>query len=284
MLLVQERKVSLDDPISKYYPASPPAWSNVRIKHLLTHGSGIDDYWLRRPEAVKTLERGELFHSYQQLIQLALGEPLRFEPGTGIQYSNTGYELLTAVIERVSNQSYAEFLQARIFTPLAMSETGRGSIAGNGVRGYIRSPEGIWNFGNSFDFVAATTGAGGLSSTLHDMLIWSRALETDEPLSTVSRAAMFTDYGFNYGFGWRLATKFGRKLIWHTGGGGPEAFAAIFDRFPEEQLTVVLMTNNTGPTSSTATLLIDGKIATFPANAGRKLVEKVEQLYFGRAP
>lgn len=117
------------------------------------------------------------------------------------------------------------------------------------------------------------------------MLIWSRALETDRILSAASKAAMYTDYGYNYGFGWRFAPKFGRKLIWHTGNFGPAGFAAIFDRFPEDALTVVTMTNNTGTlVNTTATLLIEGKVTTFPATAMRKLVEQVEQLYFGRAP
>ena len=95
---------------------------------------------------------------------------------------------------------------------------------------------------------------------------------------------MFADYGFNYGFGVRFSPKFSRRLIWHTGNDEPAGFAAIFDRFPEEGLTVVAMTNNTGITGSTATLFIEGKVQTFPANAMRKAVEEVERLYFGRAP
>ena len=93
---------------------------------------------------------------------------------------------------------------------------------------------------------------------------------------------MFTDYGHGYGFGWRLSPKYGRNLIWHTG--LLAGFGAILDRFPEEQLTVVAMTNNTRPTGSTATLVIEGKETTFQANASRKLVEEVERLYFGRDP
>jgi hypothetical protein len=71
-------------------------------------------------------------------------------------------------------------------------------------------------------------------------------------------------------------------LIWHTGNGFTHA--AIFDRFPDDDLTVLVMTNNTSPTAATATLLIEGKATTFPANAARKLLDQVEQLYFDRAP
>ena len=95
---------------------------------------------------------------------------------------------------------------------------------------------------------------------------------------------MFTDYGHSYGFGWRFAIEYGRKLVWHTGNFFQAGLASIFDRFPEDDLTVVAMTNNVGLTKSTATLTIEGKPTTFPANAMRKTVEEVERLYFGRAP
>jgi D-alanyl-D-alanine carboxypeptidase len=112
------------------------------------------------------------------------------------------------------------------------------------------------------------------------MLVWSRALESDKLLSPASRQAMFTDYGHNYGFGWRFAAKLGRKLIWHTGNDQAAGFAAILDRFPEEDLTVVVLTNNIGLTNTTATLTIGGKATTFPATAAREVVEQVEGLYF----
>jgi CubicO group peptidase (beta-lactamase class C family) len=123
-------------------------------------------------------------------------------------------------------------------------------------------------------------GFGGLYSTLDDMLIWSRALESDKLLSPAWRQAMFTDYGHNYGFGWRFANKFGRKLVWHTGNDQDAGFASILDRFPEEGLTVVVLTNYIGLTNSTAMLTVGGKSTTFPATATREGVERVESLYF----
>ncbi len=253
---------------------------------MLTHSSGIADFWLRHPEARLTLNKGQLFHSYEDLIKLAVSEPLAFATGTSFEYSNAGYALLTAVIERASGETYGEFIQKRILAPLGMHGTGYGGRLP--IIGYVRtvtpaSPQGEWQNKGSQD-LSIYGGFGGIYSTLDDMLIWSRALETDRILSGASRAAMFTDYGFDYGFGWRFAPKFGRKLIWHTGAFADAGFASVFDRFPEEQLTVILMTNNTGLTESTATLLIEGKVTTFPANAARKAVEVVERLYFDREP
>ena len=278
MLLVQDGKVSLDDPISKFYPSSPPTWKDVTIRHLLTHGSGIQDYWINRPES-----RVRFYPSYEDYFRIVEGDPLGFAPGTSISYSNAGYALLTAVIERASGQPYAEFVQTRILAPLGMRSTGYGPIPGDAMRGY----QGPWH--NWLNWVTPdytpTGGAGAMYSTLDDMLIWSRVLTGDRILSDESRSAMFADYGHNYGFGWRVQDKFGRRLIWHTGSGGPTGgFGSIYDRFPEEELTVIAMTNNSGLIDFQATLVVDGKPLTFPANAARKLVEEVERLYFGRAP
>ena len=256
MLLVEDGKISLADPISKYFVKSPPEWKDVTIKHLLTHSSGIGDKNAAHPA-------------------------LMFAPGTDYEYSNTGYLLLTDAIEKASGQRYGEFLRTRIFAKLGMDDTSDGAQSRDTVRGYYRSADGRWQGGEPLG-LGPGHGAGGVFSTLDDMLAWSRSLDTDTVLSASSRAAIFADYGHGYGFGWRFSPKYGQSLIWHTG--ASLGFAAIFDRFPVEQLTVIAMTNNSAPTGSTATLVIEGKETTFQANASRKLVEEVERLYFGRAP
>jgi CubicO group peptidase (beta-lactamase class C family) len=213
-----------------------------------------------------------------------INDPLGFPPGRGISYSNTGYALLTLVIEQLSGQSYGEFVHNRLFAPLGMHNTGFGGVLP--VNGYSRkiaptTQQVEWQ-STGPDNLTVYGGAGGIYSTLDDMLIWSRAFFGGKVLSQASMTAMLTDYGFNYGLGWRFAPKFGRQLIWHTGNGG--GFASIFDRFPEDDLTLVLMTNNVSSIDSTATLLIEGKVTTLPANAARNLVERVERLYFGTPP
>ncbi|HEX5282191.1 MAG TPA: serine hydrolase domain-containing protein [Micropepsaceae bacterium] len=287
MMLVQEGKVSLDDPISKYYAASPPAWKDVTIKHLLTHSSGIEDYWVHRHADYYDSDASKLLKSTGDIFRIVQNDPLGFRPGMGFSYSNAGYALLAEVIRKVSGASYEDFLASRIFQPLGMRNSGFGLPPGGAMKGYVRTyPEGVWRPGapDVLEHVDIAAGAGGIYSTVDDMLIWSLAQGTNELLSEAARSAMFRDYGYNYGFGIRFAPKFGRELIWHTGNDAGAGFAAIFDRFPEDALTVVAMTNNTGITGSTATLLIEGKVQTFPANATRKAVEEVERLYFGREP
>lgn len=282
MVLVQDGKVSLDDPISKFYSASPPAWRDVKIKHLLAHSSGIQDYWVSHPEAREALENGTLFQTSEQLFQLMIADPIAFEPGTNISYSNAGYALLTMVIERASGQSYGAFLRDRVFTPLGMRDTGYGALPEDAAKGYSRD-QSEWKV-VSLD-LSSLGGAGGIYSTLDDMLTWSNVLNDDRLLSVASRTALFTDYGFNYGFGWRFQTRYGRKMIWHTGNAGPRGgFAAIFDRFPEDHLTVVVLTNNPSLIDYQATMVVGGQPLTFQGNAARKVNDRVEQLYFGRAP
>jgi CubicO group peptidase (beta-lactamase class C family) len=284
MLLVQAGKISLNDAVSKYYAASPPAWQNLTIKHLLTHSSGIEDYWVHRHQSVDESDFLNLYKSSGDFFRLVQDDALGFEPGSGFSYSNAGYALLALVIEQASGQPYHQFLRNRFFAPLEMPNTGIGPIPDGVLKGYVRSlPDGAWRRGRVFELDEAA-GFGGVYSTLDDMLIWSRSLDKGTILSPPSRQAMLTDYGHNYGFGWRLAPKFGRKLIWHTGNDAQAGFASILDRFPEEELTVVVMTNNTGLTDAKATLVIEGKPTTFPANAARKLIEHLERLYFGKDP
>jgi len=275
LLLIEDGKVSLADPIAKYYPTCPSAWREITIKQLLTHSSGIND------NAVD-------FRSYRD-FKIAVGKaPLAFPAGSDFLYSNVGYGLLTGVIEDASDQSYADFVRGRIFVPLGMRNTGYGEIPGHGVKGYIHAASGAsgqdeWQGGTAAR-LEEHGGFGGLYSTIDDMLIWSRALASDKLLSSMSRQEMLTDYGHNYGFGWRFATKFGRKLVWHTGNDNRAGFASIFDYFPEEGLTVVALTNNVGLTNFMATLTVEGKPMTFPATAARKAVEQVERLYFMDKP
>src|SRR5687768_3868076 len=222
MLLVQDGKLSLNDPVSLHYPASPPAWARVTIKHLLTHTSGIADYNPRE---------GLRFQTYHDVLPVVAGRPIAFEVSADFQYNNAAYDLLAAVIEHVSGQDYGEFLRSYIFAPLGMRNTGYGAIPGDVVRGYRRSVDGIWEYWGPLD-LNLMGGAGGIYSTIDDMLIWSRALDGDAILSPESKSAMFTDYGHNYGFGWRFATKYGRRLVWHTGNYFVAGLASVFDRFP----------------------------------------------------
>jgi D-alanyl-D-alanine carboxypeptidase len=267
LLLVEDGKISLDDPISKYYAPLPPAWTKITLKQLLNHSAGIVD--------CLPCER-DGFDNYREFIDRSMATQLAFSPGTDFLYSNAGYGLLADVIERVTGRRYGAFIMERIFTPLHMIHSGYGVLPTNSAKGYIHNVgDPVWHDGAGAH-LEAHGGFGALYSTLDDMLIWVRALSGNTLLSQSSRAAMFTDYGHNYGFGWRFGDKFGQKLLWHTGADSSAGYASIEDEFPAENLIVVVLTNNTGLTKSHATLTIEGKPMTFSANAARELVEEVE--------
>jgi CubicO group peptidase (beta-lactamase class C family) len=265
LLLVQDGKLSLSDSIAKYVPLAPHAWNRITIEQLLTHSAGIH-----------SCDCG----SQADFIRAAEAAPLDFAPGTDFRYSNAGYALLGAVVARVSGRSYPDFMRSRIFAPLGMRRSRFGW--GSNVKGYVRSVSSSreeWKDGQP-ENPESQIGFGGIYSTVDDILIWERALRGDRLLSAASRKAMFTDYGHNYGFGWRFASKLGHAMVWHTGANPDAGFASIVDTFPADGLTVVALTNNTGLTNSSATLTIAGKTATFPAIAARKLVDEIESLYF----
>jgi CubicO group peptidase (beta-lactamase class C family) len=122
ILQLQEAgKLSINDPIAKYYSAAPASWNAITIKHLLTHRSGIPSY-TGLPNFINTTARQDL--TPEQIIKLTQDKPLQFEPGSKYAYDNTGYVLLGYVIEKVSGQSYVDYMQEHIFKPLGMNSTG----------------------------------------------------------------------------------------------------------------------------------------------------------------
>jgi len=116
MMLVQDGKLRLDDPVSKHYASAPETWSKVTIRHLLNHTSGIKSY-TSIPNFFATIRKD---YKPDELIGLVRDLPLEFEPGEKWSYNNSGYYLLGLVIEKVSGKSYGDFLAARIFGPLQM--------------------------------------------------------------------------------------------------------------------------------------------------------------------
>jgi CubicO group peptidase (beta-lactamase class C family) len=281
LLLVQDGKLSLDDPLSNHLD-SPEGWRDVTIKHLLTHTSGIIDNYASDPQ-VRSDSQLFMMVSYRDLIRLAVGTPLVSLPGTGFRYANTNYILLTAVIERASGQSYEDFLRNRILIR-GLNGTGYGDLPGGIPKGYRREANGEWKPGIPVN-VSALAGAGAMYSTVDDLLLWHRAMLADRIIPLQSRQAIFADYGHNYGFGWFYQSKFNRKVAWNAGNLTPAGYASIFDYFVEDDLSFIVLTNNTGITELRVLLnAADAREVVIAAYAARKLLEQVEKLYFTGGP
>ena len=259
MLLVQEGKLSVDDRISQHLKATPDAWSNVTIRHLLTHTSGIKSYTgLNGFQIWRHLTQA-------QFIQAIGKEPMGFEPGDSWQYCNTGYNLLGYIIENVSGQGYWQFMGERIFQPLGMRATTNrlpSLIIPNRAAGYEQTNH-LWI--NRDSDLTEVFSAGAIASTVGDLAKWSAALDGERLLTAASRQQMWTPVKLNngttkpYGFGWNIVQTEGHQNIGH--GGSTSGFSASIQRFPEDRLAVIILTNT------------DEEIAT-------TLAKKVATIYF----
>jgi len=241
ILQLQEAgKLSIDDPVSKFYPDAPAAWAKITLRHLLTHTSGIPTY-TALPGFFDHDAR--LPHTPEDLIKLTRDKPLEFEPGSRFAYDNSGYILLGYVVEKVSGQPYADYVQQHIFGPLGMTGSGYDDpqrIIPGRAAGYGRGPDGAWRNAAFLD-MSVPFAAGSLYSTVDDLLRWDQALYAARPLKSESLKSMFTDYGHHYGFGFSIDQKWGQDRIWHNG--GINGFSASFQRYPKARVTAVALSN-----------------------------------------
>ena len=255
--LVEQGKLSVDDPISKYYADAPPAWAKVTIKHLLTHTSGIPSY-TDIPGFFDKDSRLPL--TPDEIIKLTRDKPLEFEPGSKFAYDNTGYIILGYVIEKVSGETYADYVAKRIFAPLGMKDSGydvSGVILRHRASGYQGSKDG-WKNADYLDMTLPYA-AGSLYSTTGDLLIWDRALADDKILTPASRAAMFADYGHEYGYGWRIDKDGGHARVGH--GGGVNGFSTGIARYPTDGVVAIVLANYMATPSSSIAYKLAGLCA-----------------------
>jgi CubicO group peptidase (beta-lactamase class C family) len=201
------------------------------------------------------------------IVMLSRDKPLEFQPGEKWKYDNTGYVFLGYIIEKVSGESYADYVKRRIFGPLDMADTGYDntrSILKNRAEGYSRGgPTGYLNA----DYLDMTLphAAGSLYSTIQDMYRWDRALYTNKVLTKGSLNVMFTPVKNDYGYGLVLAPMFKHKQIGH--GGGINGFATMFERFPDDDATVIVLSNVEGGSAVARglTAILFGETYNMPA-------------------
>ncbi|MGD8191275.1 serine hydrolase domain-containing protein [Brevibacillus ginsengisoli] len=242
MQLEERGLLRVEDFIGVYLPDYPHG-NQITIHHLLTHTSGIPNY-------AATLDFWEtsmrLKHTLAQAIDLFRDKPLDFQPGESWSYSNSGYLLLTAIIEKVSGLAYADYLRQNILLPLGMNDSGCDDgrpILRNAASGYS-----VWEsyIHPEFEDLALALGAYGLYSTVEDLYRWDQALYTDQLLTQASREKMFTAYMPIYGgYGWHISQpEIGgnkRARISHLG--DVSGFHNHIARFVEDQVTVIVLSN-----------------------------------------
>jgi CubicO group peptidase (beta-lactamase class C family) len=244
LLLAEDGRLSIDDPIRHWLPSLPDAADKAAVRHLLLHTSGLIDYEDVIPEGTTTQ-----LHDADVLGLLEAQDRLYFQPGTSHRYSNSGYALLALIAGRAAGLDFASFLRERIFRPLGMQNTVAFEAAISTVAhrafGYSAAAS-SWTRADQ-SLTSATLGDGGIYSSIDDLMKWDAALDDDRLLQPASLrlafqpGAMSEDPAVQYGFGWRITG----ETRWHSG--ETTGFRNVIVRYPEQRLSVIVLTNRDDP-------------------------------------
>jgi D-alanyl-D-alanine carboxypeptidase len=245
MRLIERGQASLDDPMSKYLPDVPTHGRVVTIRRLLNHTSGIHSY-TSEPEWMKHWAEDL---TPRQIVAFVDHDSLDFEPGTKWLYDNTGYVLLGMIVEKITGEPYASYLQHDLFAPLGLrqtsycptSPTDPSFAAGYSSAGGTVKPAVFLSMTQPF-------AAGALCSTVRDLVIWQRALAGGRVVNARSYEQMTTPEKLttgaplSYGFGLAPGTLGGHRSIGH--GGGVNGFTTSSMYFPDDSVNVVVFSNS----------------------------------------
>ncbi len=246
LLLEKDKKLDFDAPISEFFPELPKALGQkIKLRHLLTHSSGILDYESLMDDSKST-----------QLLDIDVLNLLRdqdttyFNPGSQFRYSNSAYALLALVVERVSGQSFASFMKQRIFKPLKMNNSLVYETSGeipNRSMGFARDKNKVL-FANDQSSTSAVKGDGGVYTSLNDYRKWTRALWEGDLLN-LSLALAKLNFsikevtGSYYGPGWFYFDK-GNPALFHSG--STCGFSTFSINIPGQKTSIVYLSNIAG--------------------------------------
>lgn len=245
MQLADAGKLSLDDPITKFFPEFPAYGKQIKIRHLLNHTSGLLDYEDLIPEGttIPVLDMDVLRILMQQ-------NKTYFPPGTKFRYSNTAFAFLALIVQKVSGEMFSAYLRKHIFTPLRMTntlayESGISTVP-NRAFGYTQKGDTFARTDQSL--TSSVLGDGGIYSSVRDLRKWDEALYGTKLVSRKMMKAAFTPgpntkHGkdIQYGFGWFISEYRGLRNIWHSG--DSIGFTTRIERFPDQKFTVIVLSN-----------------------------------------
>lgn len=238
LMLYEQELLTLETPIRSVLAELPAAWSEITIHQLLTHQSGIPNYTEITGDAPQAIDG----LTNEAALDLVLANPaLEFAPGTSTAYCNTGYLLLAMAVERLTDMSFGEYLQANVFGPLGMTATfvhdGSTALPANAAQPYDAQ-------NRLYEYSLYAYGAGGLYTTLRDYARWDTALYTDQLVRQSTLELAFTGHtggSNNYGYGWMVGSHHGHKSLRH--GGFSTGILHYLVRVPEEHFTYLIMSN-----------------------------------------
>ncbi|MBX2971444.1 MAG: beta-lactamase family protein [Cyclobacteriaceae bacterium] len=242
MKLMEDGKLSIEDPVHKFFPDAPESWQPIKIKHLMSHTSG-----LRRegPAFDNTKIQPDL-----DIIKSAYKLPLDFKTGEKYQYCNLGYFMLAEIIKQVSGMSWEKYIHDQLFVPAQMNNTYVTDfflIIPNRASGYMHRHDTLANANPNY----AIRPSGGFLSTSSDMIKWEKIISEGkiilkkenweklwQPFIKMSEKADSKEY---YGFGWALDEYKGHKVVIH--GGANSGFRSVYMRFVRDNLSIIILTN-----------------------------------------
>ena len=249
MMLVEEGKLGLDDPIGKYIADAPRMWKGITLRHLLTHTSGLSNDIYNRINMRQD-------YTEDELVKEIAAMPLDFQPGEKWSYSNPGYVMLGIIIHKATGRFYGDLLREKIFEPLGMTTAriiDEADIIPNRAAGY-RLVDGELKNQEWVSPKLNTTADGALYLTALDMAKWAAGLDAGKLLGRASFDQMWTPVKLKggkvepYGFGWQFGEIRDHRVIEH--GGGWQGFAAQISRYlsnkADDKLTVIVLTNLAG--------------------------------------
>ncbi|CAN5186613.1 hypothetical protein BH10PSE2_BH10PSE2_09010 [soil metagenome] len=252
--LQDEGKLSVEDPVCRWIQPCPAAWAPIRIRHLLSHTSGIPDLmarpgWGQRRVMPATLE---------QLTEDSKAFALQFPPGSKVAYDNAGFNLAAMIVQQASGMAFDDYVRTRLFVPLGLTETGIGDTPALAM-GYANYPSGL--AAQTQPNVSIVRGAGAVYSTLDDMLAWERALHHGRVVSAAAYQQMLADHSppdtkpergrphrawgfglFSNRLGEQLDRVFEDRQIYHTGSWS--GFRNLITYQPDADVTVIVLSNN----------------------------------------
>ncbi len=244
MILNSRGQLDFNQKLTDFFPDFPSYGNTISIRHMLHHTSGLRDYFGIISDTVTQQLRD------QDVLDLMMAEnSTYYNPGSEYRYSNSGYVLLALIVEHISGQSFADFLNENIFLPLDMLgtvayEEGISTVF-NRAYGYTFSND-IYRL-NDQSLTSAVLGDGGIYSSTADMVSWDQALYTAQlvPFDVLNEAfisgTLNSGAKIGYGFGWVLDTYLYRKRVSHTG--STTGFKNVYQRYPNERLSIIVLTN-----------------------------------------
>ncbi len=242
--LAEQGKLNLQDEITKYIPDYPVQGNKITIEHLLAHTSGIHNFSAMRD----TVQRGKIDFTPIEMINYFKDQPIRFAPGTKWEYSNSGYFLLGYIIEKVTGNTYAKYIEEHIFKAAGMSNSLYASdirIVKNRADGYSVRDKKLEN--SSYISLTHPYAAGSLQSTVMDLFKWNQALLSNKLVKKESLDKAWSRYILsdgtktNYGYGWRLGYIQGSPSLWH--GGWINGYITMAMYLPEQDVFVAVFSN-----------------------------------------